>query len=207
LPHRMITTYVTETEIKLRWDGTPQDAQALIERQGYALLGPRTLEIDQLFDLPSGDLQKSDRILRLRKTVSMEGGTRAMVTYKGPALREIYKSREEIEFEVSDPDAFTLVLDRLGYRPGFRYEKYRSTFSASGEPGFITIDETPIGVYLELEGPPGWIDSTAARLGFPVMRFLTASYAGLYRKHREKHPDAPANMTFDLQNPYKPTGK
>ena len=198
---------MTETEIKLLWRGTAQEAQALIERHGYGLSAPRTLEADQLFDLPSGGLQQSDRILRLRRTFSREGGKHAMVTYKGPATREVYKSREEIEFDVSDPDAFTLVLERLGYRPGFRYEKYRATFTAYGEPGLITIDETPIGVYLELEGPQDWIDSTAARLGFPVTRFLTVSYAGLYREHREQHPDAPANMTFDLQDSYKPKTK
>ena len=198
---------MTETEIKLRWDGTAQEAQALIERHGYGLSVPRTLEADQLFDLPSGGLQQSDQILRLRKTSSRDGGTHAMVTYKGPATREVYKSREEIEFDVSDPDAFTLVLDRLGYRPSFRYEKYRTKFTASGEPGLITIDETSIGVYLELEGPQDWIDSTATRLGFPVTRFLTLSYAGLYQKYREQNPDAPANMTFDVRDSYHPATK
>jgi len=193
---------VTETEIKLLWQGSGEDARALVERHGYKLSSPRTLESDQLFDLASGALRQSDQILRLRKSFSVEQGRRAMVTYKGCASREIYKSREEIEFDVSDPDAFTLVLERLGYHPGFRYEKYRTMFKAYGEPGLIAIDETPIGVYLELEGPQAWIDSTAARLGFPAERFLTVSYAGLYREHLEQHPGGPADMTFDIGNPY-----
>ena len=193
---------MTETEIKLLWPSSAEEARALIERHGYGLSSPRTLEADQLFDLASGALRQSDQILRLRRTSSAEGGQRAMVTYKGCASREIYKSREEIEFDVSDPDAFTLVLERLGYHPGFRYEKYRTMFKAYGEPGLITIDETPIGVYLELEGPPAWIDSTAARLGFPAERFLAVSYAGLYREHMNQHPEAPPDMTFDLGNPY-----
>ena len=193
---------MTETEIKLLWQGSAVDARALIESRGYTLSSPRTLEADQLFDLSSGALQQSDRILRLRRTSSAEEGQHAVVTYKGYAIREVYKSREEIEFDVSDPDAFALVLERLGYQPGFRYEKYRTKFKAYGEPGLITIDETPIGVYLELEGPQAWIDSTAAHLGFPPARFLTASYAGLYREHLEQHPDAPPNMAFGLGNPY-----
>ena len=193
---------MTETEIKLLWQGSAEEARALIERHGYSLSSPRTHEADQLFDLASGALRRSDQILRLRKTSSAEEGQRAMVTYKGCASREIYKSREEIEFDVSDPDAFTLVLERLGYHPGFRYEKYRTMFKAYGEPGLITIDETPIGVYLELEGPQAWIDSTAARLGFPAERFLTVSYARLYREHLEHHPGAPPDMTFDIGNPY-----
>ncbi len=113
---------MTETEIKLGWNGTAQEARALIEQQGYAVSNPRTLESDQLFDLPSAALRQSDRILRLRKTASAEGTKRAMVTYKGPATRDGYKSREEIEFDVSDPDTLTLVLHRLGYQPAFRYE-------------------------------------------------------------------------------------
>ena len=193
---------MTETEIKLRWEGSAEEARALIERHGYTLSSPRTLEADQLFDLSSGALRQSDRILRLRRTSSAEEGQHAVVTYKGCASREVYKSREEIEFDVSDPEAFTLVLERLGYHAGFRYEKYRTKFKAYGEPGLITIDETPIGVYLKLEGPQAWIDSTAARLGFPAERFLTVSYAGLYREHLEQHPGSPADMTFDIGNPY-----
>jgi adenylate cyclase, class 2 len=198
---------VTETEIKLPWKGTAQEARALIEGRGYAVLSPRTLESDQIFDLPSAALRQSDRILRLRKTRSPEGNTRAMVTYKGPATRDVYKSREEIEFDVSDPDTFTLVLHRLGYQPAFRYEKYRTQLRAAGEPGLIAIDETPIGVYLELEGPRDWIDSTAARLGLPKAQFLTVSYAGLYREYRGRHPEAPADMTFYLDGTYAPATK
>ncbi len=198
---------MTETEVKLPWGGDAQEARALIEERGYAVSSPRTLESDQLFDLPSATLRQSDRILRLRKTVSPEGEARAMVTYKGPATRDNYKSREEIEFDVSDSDTFTLVLHRLGYQPTFRYEKYRTQLRAAGEPGLITIDETPIGIYLELEGPQDWIDSTAARLDLPKAQFLTISYAGLYRDYREQHPEASTDMTFDLNGPYTPGTK
>jgi adenylate cyclase class 2 len=193
---------VTETEIKVLWQGTAEDARALIERIGYSVSSPRTLEADQLFDLQSGALRQSDQVLRLRRTSSAEDGQHAVVTYKGCASREVYKSREEIEFDVSDPDAFTLVLERLGYHPGFCYEKYRTKFKGHGEPGIITIDETPIGLYLELEGPQAWIDSTAVHLGLPPARFLTVSYAALYREHLEQHPNAPPHMTFGLGNPY-----
>ena len=189
---------MTETEIKLRWNGTAEQALALLERHGYRVSSPRTLESDQLFDLPSAALQQSDQILRLRKTTSPQGTTRAMVTYKGPATRDGYKSREEIEFDVSDPGAFSLVLHRLGYQPVFRYEKFRTQLRAAGESGLLTIDETPIGIYLEIEGPESWIDSTAERLGLPKAQFSTASYAGLYKDYRKQHPGAPLDMTFAI---------
>src|ERR1700679_457521 len=97
-----------ETEIKIRFDRSPDDARELIERHGYAVLEPRTLESDQVFDCGASELKSVDQLLRLRRSSS-----RFTVTYKGPATRERHKSREEIEFDVSDPAAFELVLNRL----------------------------------------------------------------------------------------------
>ena len=114
-------------------------------------------------------LRNADQLLRLRRS-----GARSTVTYKGPAKRERYKSREEIEFDVSDASAFELVLDRLGYTPGFRYEKYRTKFAAP-EPGIITIDETPIGVFLELEGPVGMDRLNRRPPGLRTLRVLYRS--------------------------------
>jgi adenylate cyclase class 2 len=185
---------MVETEIKLRWAGSAAEARAHIERRGYRVVEARTLESDQLFDRATGELKQGDQILRLRRTDPRESG--ATVTYKGPATRERYKSREEIEFQVSDLEAFTHLLGRLGYLPGFRYEKYRTKFAAPGEPGIITLDETPIGVFLELEGAKSWIDGTAGRLGFALSAYSTASYAALYREYRQENKDAPADMTF-----------
>lgn len=188
---------MVETEIKIRFErGTPQDARELIERHGYSISEPRTLESDQIFDRTGpSELRGADRLLRLRRS-----GSRATVTYKGPATRERYKSREEIEFDVSDAAAFDLVLNRLGYMPRFRYEKYRTKFALAAEPGIVTIDETPIGVFLELEGPAGWIDRTAARLGFSPSEYCTASYAALYREYLYLHQTAPTDMVFNADD-------
>jgi adenylate cyclase class 2 len=181
---------MVETEVKIPVPGGAREARELIERCGYTVSAPRILESDQLFDRGI-EMRAQDHLLRLRRS-----GSRATVTYKGPATRERYKSREEIEFDVTDASAFEQVLNRIGYTPGFRYEKYRTKFAAP--PGLITIDETPIGVYLELEGPADWIDSTAERLGFAPSTYSTASYAALYRDYIRSHEDAPANMVFDL---------
>jgi adenylate cyclase class 2 len=192
-----VENQMLEIEIKLRWAGSAADARAHIERQGYQVIESRTLESDQLFDRATGELTQGDQILRLRRTGPREGGAGATVTYKGPAIRERYKSREEIEFPVSDADAFTHLLERLGYLPGFRYEKYRTKFAAGGEPGIITLDETPIGVFLELEGAKSWIDGTAGRLGFALSAYSTASYGALYREFRQANKDAPPDMIFE----------
>jgi adenylate cyclase, class 2 len=183
-----------EIEIKLAYEGTPEAARAMLEQHGYTLSEPRTLEADQVFDR-GRELRDSDQLLRLRRTRG-QNRDRATVTYKGPGAKGIHKSREEIEFDVSDQEAFTVALERLGYYPSFRYEKYRTTFASAGEPGLVTIDETPIGVFLELEGAPDWIDHTAARLGYPPAKYLTCSYASLYKEFRLAHLGEPENMTF-----------
>jgi hypothetical protein len=63
------------------------------------------------------------------------------------------------------------------------------------------VDETPIGVFLELESQSEneckqWIDSTAERLGFGAQDYITASYAALYMEYRESNPGAPPDMVF-----------
>ena len=183
-----------ETEIKLRLPQGAERARALLEQHGFQATGPRELETDQTFDLPTNDLRQSGRLLRLRST-----GGRWIVTYKGPPdANTRHKSREEIETEVSDGLAFAGILERLGYQPSFAYEKFRSMFAAPKEPGIIALDETPIGDFLELEGPAYWIDHTAARLGFGTGDYVTSSYAALYEEHRQKHAAVPRDMKFHL---------
>jgi adenylate cyclase class 2 len=186
----MAETSMVENEIKLRVADVAE-ARRRIEQLGYWLFRGRTLESDQLFDRPDGEMKRTDRILRLRRV-----GDRATLTYKGAAERTRHKSREEIECDVSDGAALTLVLDRLGYYPGFRYEKYRTMFRREYEPGIVTIDETVIGDFLELEGPAEWVDRTAAQLGYSPDDYLTVSYAFLYREYQKQHQEVGENMTF-----------
>ena len=61
------------------------------------------------------------------------------------------------------PDAFKVeqIFNELGYHPIFRYEKFRTEYAKAPGAGKVLVDETPIGNYLEIEGSPRWIDSTA----------------------------------------------
>jgi predicted adenylyl cyclase CyaB len=181
----------TETEIKLRVSN--RDAvQARIQSLGYSVRTPRELEADQLYDRADGKLYQSGQTLRVRTR-----GTRSTVTYKGPVQPGPHKSREEIELDVSDGSAFAVVLNKLGYQPNFRYEKYRTTFAADKESGIITYDETPAGDFLELEGFASWIDSTARNLGYSAADYITESYASIWLKHCKNRPKTvPSAMTF-----------
>ena len=110
-----------------------------------------------------------------------------------------HKQREEIEVSVSDADATALILDRLGFHPVFVYEKFRAEYTKPGLPGIITVDETPIGNFLELEGPPTWIDHVAAALGYRESEYIKRSYGSLYIQHCQGTGTTPANMLFDAK--------
>lgn len=167
----------TETEVKLRV-GHPADVEARLHSAGFRITKPRVFEANTIFDDASGSLRSSGCLIRLRQV-----GGNAILTFKGPPQHSKHKSREELETTVGDVEIFALVLKRIGFVPHFRYEKYRTELERPGEPGTVTMDETPIGWFLELEGYPDWIDRTAGELGFTERDYILDSYAALYFKH------------------------
>ena len=107
-----------------------------------------------------------------------------------------HKSREELELTLSDAATMAVIFERLGFRPVFRYEKYRTEYRQGRSAGMATLDETPVGLYLELEGSPRWIDRTAREMGFVEQDYITSSYARLYLDWCRKNGKKPSNMVF-----------
>lgn len=73
-------------------------------------------------------------------------------------------------------------------RESFHYEKYRTTFRMPTAARWakrllIELDETPIGVFVELEGPAAAIDRAAKLLGYSKEEYVLTNYLGL---HAEK---------------------
>ncbi|MGA3072488.1 MAG: class IV adenylate cyclase [Bryobacteraceae bacterium] len=158
---------------------------------GFRISKRRLFEANTLFDTAPGALRGKGCLLRVR-----EAGTQGILTYKGRETIGKYKDREELEVEVSDPHRLSEMLTRLDFLPTFRYEKFRTEYRRPGEAGVATLDETPIGVYLELEGAPRWIDRTARRLGFAESDYSTASYGGLYADYCRTHGLPVTHMTW-----------
>jgi adenylate cyclase, class 2 len=118
------------------------------------------------------------------------------VTYKGRPMVARHKTREELELVVTNAPTMGAIFERLGYRPVFRYDKYRTEYRQNRGTGLATLDETPVGIYVELEGTAAWIDRTARRMGFGERDYITASYARLYLQWCEKSGVKPSNMVF-----------
>jgi adenylate cyclase class 2 len=185
-----VSTGANETEIKLRVDD-PDEIVNRLDALGFTVAKARLFESNTIYDSPDLALKRRGHLLRLR-----DAGGRAVLTFKGVSSPGKHKSREELETVIEHGPTAALIFERLGFQPVFRYEKYRTEYSRGAEQGVVTVDETPIGWFLELEGEPEWIDTVAGELGYTEGDYVTVSYASLYASYREIEKLSSSNMVF-----------
>jgi len=179
-----------EIEVKLRFD-RPQEALTKLLNLGAVERVPRQFEDNILYDRAHDPLRLERKALRLRRA-----GDRAIVTFKGPVEGEHrHKVRIEHETDVADGDAAERILLSLGYEPHWRYQKYRTEFDLGGL--CLCLDETPLGCFVELEGPPREIDRAAERLGFSPDDYVTSSYRKLLELEAGRQGRRPWDLVFD----------
>jgi len=184
-----------ETEVKI---GLPQPAEIarVLQSKPFVRTVPRLFEANTLYDTADHRLQSAGMLLRLRQV-----GEKGVITWKGPQVPGPHKSRPEIETSVGSVEQLSKILTNLGFQASFRYEKFRTEYKSETDPdGVITFDETPIGHFLELEGPGDWIDKTAKTLGFTPEQYILDSYGRLYIADCKRRGVEPANMTFPPGN-------
>ena len=140
-----------EREIKLRFDSVEEARKAVLAAGCTPLLG-RRLQADALLDTDDEQLRRRRCVLRVR----VENG-KSRVTFKGPVQPSKMKLREEHETLVGDGEVLLTIFEELGLHVWFRYEKYREEFSH--EDVIVAIDETPVGVFVEIEGGEQGIES------------------------------------------------
>ena len=207
-----------EIEIKLR----VADASALrlrLKQLRAREIIPRTFESNTLYDTPSRNLMRVDRLIRIRierpaaharKIVSPRTKD-AILTFKGPSRsaqdlqatvsvgneRTRFKIRDETEVVVSNQEQMSTILAALGLHPTFRYEKFRTTYKFPGIRAVkVEFDETPIGLFLELEGGVAAIDLAASLLGYSMSDYVTESYGALYIADCRRRGRKPTHMVF-----------
>jgi len=184
-----------EIEIKLRLPDKLEKIRRTLRDQGFRVSKSRALESNILFDTPKRLLRSHGKLIRVRRI-----GAHSLLTYKGPSEPGRYKKRREIEMNF--PDAYSLeqIFNEIGYHPIFRYEKFRTEYAKAPSTGKVLLDETPIGNYLEIEGSPRWIDSTARLLGFSTADYITRSYGYLYLAYCRERRMAPSDMLFSAKH-------
>lgn len=169
-----------EREIKLEFP-TLEAARAAVGALGLDLRRPRRLQEDVLLDTADDALRARGCTLRLRRD-----GEQTVLTFKGAAIPDPgnvpMKVRPEIETTAGDADRARALLEALGYRPVFRYQKYREEYADA--TCIVAVDDTPVGVFVEIEGEADRITALASALGYTPDRYLTASYARLHAERR-----------------------
>jgi adenylate cyclase, class 2 len=147
-----------------------------------------------------------------RPAKSKTSAERYLLTFKSPPEQlaigpaapppdRRHKVREELETVLTDASALQKIFEGLGLRGWFRYEKFRTPYKLPARYPWakgllIDYDETPIGTFIELEGPPAAIDQAARLLGFQPRDFITKNYLVLYLDDCKRQNLTPSHMLF-----------
>jgi adenylate cyclase, class 2 len=116
---------------------------------------PVIVQVDRYFNHPSRDFYQTDEALRLRRV-----GDDNFITYKGPKLDAVTKTRREIELPLcagsSAIDEYAELLSTLGF--GFVAEvskrRLRWQLDWHGQAVEIALDDVAgVGLFVELELP------------------------------------------------------
>src|SRR3990170_619237 len=148
----------------------------LLDRSARLVL-PRLQETNLRFDDPDGRLQRDGRVLRLRTNHDTR------LTFKAPGPDP--EHRIEIEVAIDDAVAARQLLEGLGFRVVFVYEKYRETYGLGQAQ--IMLDELPFGLFVEIEADDLLAVRRAAEtLGLHWPERLALTYLGLFESLRRR---------------------
>ena len=125
---------------------------AKLEATG-AVPEPRREDTDHYFNAPDRDFAQTDEAVRLRRI-----GAENYLTYKGPKIDTVTKSRPEIELRLADgsqtaADAVRF-LSSLAYRPVAVVSKFRQVYTFQRDDFTLSAcldDVGAVGRYVELE--------------------------------------------------------
>jgi adenylate cyclase class 2 len=179
---------LVEREIKLQFSSAEEARTAVLAAGCTPLLG-RRLQEDALLDTEEELLRRRRCVLRVR----VENG-KSRVTFKGPVQPSALTIREEHETLIGDGEVLLRVFDELGLHVWFRYEKYREEFSH--EDVTVAIDETPVGIFVEIEGGEQGIAAMAEALGRSPHDYIVDSYRSLFLQRREGYGLNGPDMLF-----------
>lgn len=171
-----------------------KDHEALMQKIAALQLPCRQERIHEFnlrYDLPDGSLVAQKQVLRLRKD------TQARLTFKGPGvIKEDVLLRKEIEVVVSDFEATQRLLEALGYQVAMMYEKFRANYLLGSL--VMSVDETPLGLFVELEGEsPAQVRQAAQTLGFDWEARINLSYTALLSLFNQQTTHTFRDLSFE----------
>lgn len=162
-----------EIEVKFRVDD-PSTIVARLKQAGAKKVDDgfeRNIKFDR-----DGELFKAHSLLRLRSYAG-----KADITYKKRLPSEKFMMREEVILNIDSFEKGKKLLEALGFKPDFRYEKKRQTWEYNGVG--VLVDVLTIGNFIEIEGTKEKIVETAEKLGLDMRDALPLSYGELFMEH------------------------
>ena len=136
-----------EVEVKAHAPNLDEIAEKLIK------IGARRVkeeyQEDLYFNAPHRDFAQTDEALRIRK-IKSGSSEEIYITYKGPKMDKVSKTRKEIEVAVEDPLKVAEIFENLSFRPVATVHKNRIIYTI-GEL-IVTLDEVQgVGSFVEVE--------------------------------------------------------
>ena len=130
-----------EIEVKVRADLKEVEKKLLEEGANFV---NEERQIDTYYNAPHRDFAETDEALRLRSV-----GRKNMLTYKGPRLDALSKSRKEITLSVSRRPTEEL-LGSLGFSKFGEVTKLRRNYKLGGL--LVSLDDVKkLGAFVEIE--------------------------------------------------------
>jgi adenylate cyclase class 2 len=186
----MIPGKTIEIEVKFRISDQSKIVARL--KEVGAKLVNSGFEKNVKFD-KGGELKNSGELIRLRH---YDG--KADITYKkkvkdsSPGHK--FQVREEIVLNVDSFELGKKLLEAIGFKPSWRYEKRRQTWEYDGVG--ILVDEVSIGKFVEIEGPKDKIVEVAGKLGLDMKKSISKSYGELFLDHCQENGLPVQDMVF-----------
>jgi predicted adenylyl cyclase CyaB len=172
-----------EVELKSVVDDVDR-CRAAVERAGATLVYAGRLE-DRRWDTYDRAMAARDHVLRVR--VYRDGEqVRASLDWKGPTQRDgTYKLREELATAVTDPDALSEILERLGYEISIAIDREIVQYDLDG--AMIRFERYPrMDDLVEVEGTPEQIERSIAVLGLGREGFTTDRLPDFVRRYEAR---------------------
>jgi len=180
-----------EVEVKFRADHAA--VRPRVQARGRHV--DTVVQRDTYYDAPHRSFAETDEALRVRRE-EHEGGAETQLTYKGPLVDEVSKTREEAETAVGDPEALATALERLGFEPAATVEKRRERYAVDGYT-VVLDDVSGVGQFVEIERESEELEAAregafelARELGFEPENGIRESYLGMVLADEEGASDA-----------------
>ncbi len=169
-----------EQELKFKYSDFDTLRNRLAARKAQFV--HRVFEQNQVFDTKRGDLKQAGKLLRLRQAGKAVLCLKSAPKNHTPDRDFQVKIWEEFETQVFDVHEMQAILEGLGYREVFCYQKVREKWHL--DSCAICLDHLPFGHFVEIEGDPQAIWELAKALGLNTWTWTAKSYHELHQEWR-----------------------